>query len=131
MILGATLLPFVALSEVVAARTLRVGAVVTASDLKISEDQSAEDLTDIIGKETKRAIYQGREITPNDVGPVTIVQRNEVISLVYRSSGLGLRTEGRALNAAGVGEPVSVMNLDTRITVRAVVVGPKRAEVLR
>ena len=118
-------------ADVVAARTLRVGTVIAKTDLELLSEASAESRDRMIGRETKRAIYAGRKIEPDDLGPVTIVHRNDVIRLVFSSKGLGLRTEGRALDDGGVGEVISVMNLDTRIVIRATVLGPSRAGVSR
>lgn len=120
-----------AFSDVVAARTLRVGTVLVETDLGLSDEESAKARDDMIGKETKRAIYAGRQIVAEDLGPVTVVHRNDVIKLLYSSKGLGLRTEARALDAGGVGEVISVMNLDTRIVIQATVLGPNRAGVFR
>lgn len=117
--------------DVVAARTLRIGTVIVEADLDLSDEASAASRDSMIGKEIKRAIYAGRQVAPEDLGPVTIVHRNDVIRIVYSAKGLGLRTEGRALDAGGVGEVIPVMNLDTRVVVQATVLGPNRAGVFR
>ena len=48
-----------------------------------------------------------------------MVDRNEVIPLIYSSGGLTISTEGRALGRAGPGEIIRVMNLSSRTTVTA------------
>lgn len=117
------------LADVFAARTLRVGVIVEKTDLtNMESDTSASDF---IGKEVKRSIYVGREVSKADLGPVTVVDRNELIRLFYYINGLEIRTEARALEAGGVGEEISVMNVDTRVTVRALITGTKRARVSR
>lgn len=117
------------LADVFAARTLRVGVIVERTDLtNMESDTSASDF---IGKEVKRSIYVGREVSKADLGPVTVVDRNELIRLFYYINGLEIRTEARALEAGGVGEEISVMNVDTRVTVRALITGTKRARVSR
>ena len=118
-------------ADVVAARTLRVGTVIAESDLELLSDASAASRDRMIGRETKRAIYAGRKIEAEDLGPVTIVHRNDVISLVYSARGLGLRTEARALDDGGVGETIPVMNMDSRIVIQATILGPSRAGVFR
>jgi flagella basal body P-ring formation protein FlgA len=45
------------------------------------------------------------------------VDRNQMVSLVFRSSGLTILTEGRALDRGGVGDVIKVMNLASRTTV--------------
>ena len=118
-------------ADVVAARTLRVGTVIAKTDLEVLSEASEKSRDRMIGRETKRAIYAGRKIEADNLGPVTIVHRNDVIRLVYSSKGLGLRTEGRALGDGGVGEVIPVMNLDTRIVIQATILGPNRAGVSR
>ncbi|MEM7212468.1 MAG: flagellar basal body P-ring formation chaperone FlgA, partial [Pseudomonadota bacterium] len=110
-------------------RTLRVGTILQASDLQVTGEEDVQVFDGLVGQELKRSVYAGRPVSPEDVGPVTVIRRNDVVSLVYASHSLGLRTEARALSAGGVGETISVMNIDTRVTVRATVVGHKRVAV--
>ena len=118
-------------ADVTAARTLAVGSIIERSDLELAEQVDPSTAEKFMGKEIKRAVYVGRAISESDVGPATIVKRNEIIQLHYDLNGLGIRTEARALEPGGLGEEISVMNVDTRITVRASIVGRKRARVVR
>lgn len=118
-------------ADVVAARTLKKGTVLVATDLSATEQQSIKQKENLVGHEMRRSIFVGRKIHADDVGPVTLVHRNDVISLTYSSAGIGLRTEGRALSSGGMGDMISVMNMDTRVTVTARVISAKQAEVLR
>ena len=120
---------FVAFADIIASRTLRVGTIVAESDITFSDHGAAETAESIIGREVKRSVYVGRAISTDDVGPVTIVDRNDIVRLFYRNNGLGIRTEARALEAGGLGEQITVMNLDTRVTLRALIVGNKRVRV--
>ena len=118
-------------SDVMAARTLPIGSIVELSDLELADEVEPSAADSFVGKEIKRAVYVGRAISESDVGPATIIKRNEIIRLHYNLNGLGIRTEARALESGGLGEEISVMNIDTRITVRASIVGRKRARVIR
>lgn len=117
-------LPAGADETVYANRTLRVGQVLSDGDLR----GSAKSL---IGLEVRRAIYAGHPVDRSDLGPPTLVRRNEVVTMSYRSGGIALRAQGRALGSGGAGEMVDVMNLVSRRTVRAVVVGSRAVEVRR
>ena len=121
---GLLLAQSVAAEQVYANRTLRVGSVLAASDL--SGPAGA-----MVGMEVRRAIYAGHPVSPPDLGPPTMVRRNEIVMMSYRSGGIALRAEGRALAAGGVGELVEVMNLVSRRTIRAVVTGKRAVEVRR
>lgn len=118
-------------AEILAKRTLRVGVIVGPGDLLLqgSDDQSL--LNQLLGLEMRRAVYAGHSVTPDHLGPPTLVRRNEIVAMVYRAGGLGIRTEGRALTRGGKGETVEIMNLASRQTVRAVVTGPRQVEVRR
>lgn len=118
--------------EVVASRTLRVGDVLTMADLRVLGDTAgSERLEAFVGKEVRRAIYAGRLVSTADLGPRTMVQRNDIVTMLYESGNLGLRTQGRALGSGGMGEMVEIMNLDTRLTVRARITGTLTVEVAR
>jgi flagella basal body P-ring formation protein FlgA len=69
------------------------------------------------------AIYAGKAITAAQVGPSTVVERNQIIQLSYNAGGLSILTEGRALDRGGVGETIQVMNLSSRTKV-AGLIGP-------
>lgn len=119
--------------EVVAARTLPPGTVLAKQDLEAGGDPAAaaSRISELVGLETRRAIYAGRPVSAADLGPPTLVRRNDVVVMLYARGGLGIRTEGRALDSGGAGEVVRVMNLSSRQPVRAVVTGANRVEVGR
>ena len=66
-----------------------------------------------------------------DLGPPTLVRRNAVVVMLYSDRGLGIRTEGRALDSGGAGEVVRVINLTSRQPVLATVTGENQVEVHR
>ena len=78
---------------------------------------AANDLEKLVGMETRVNLYANRPIRPEDVGPITIIKRNQPVALMFNSGGLAIMTEGRALGDAGVGDTLRVMNLASRTTV--------------
>ena len=87
--------------------------------------------SEVIGKETRVAVYAGRPVRLADIGPPAVIERNQIVTLVYRRSGLLIATEARALGRGGVGDMLKVMNLASRSTVTGqvdeagrVIVGP-------
>ncbi|MEM1383322.1 MAG: flagellar basal body P-ring formation chaperone FlgA [Pseudomonadota bacterium] len=118
--------------EVVATRTLRAGQVLGADDLRVVPSAgvgAAQRMQEMVGQETRRAIFAGREVHRGDLGPPTLVARNAIVTMHYRNGGLGIRTEGRALEAGGLGEPIRVMNLSSRLAILARIIGPNTVEV--
>ena len=106
--------------SVVATRTLRPNTVIGPDDLTVVDAKLPGALTDpaqALGLETRVAIYAGRPVVPADLGTLTLVQRNQVVSLVYLAGGLAISTEGRALARGSEGETIRVLNLASRTTV--------------
>lgn len=119
-----------AAADVLAARTLRPGTVLAASDLR-AEPGAEDRLGALLGLEVRRAIYVDRPVRAGDLGPETLVRRNAIVTMLYRDRGLAIRTEGRALDAGGAGERIRVMNLASRQPVAAVVLGRDTVAVAR
>ncbi|MEM6481201.1 MAG: flagellar basal body P-ring formation chaperone FlgA [Pseudomonadota bacterium] len=121
----ACLAPKIALTDtIVAAHTIRAQSILTARDLAFKDTEIAGGVTDpsqIIGKESRVALYAGRPIKLKDLGPPALVTRNQVVQIVFQSKSLNIATEGRSLGRAGKGEYVKVMNLTSRNTVFGVV----------
>ena len=119
---------------VVATHTLRAGTVLQERDLKLRGGGDAggrELIAVLVGLETRRAIYTGRPVLAADLGPPTLVRRNAVVVMLYSDRGLGIRTEGRALDSGGAGEVVRVINLTSRRSLLATVTGQNQVEVQR
>ncbi len=113
--------PQVAVADsIVATRTIRPQTVLSAEDFTLVEADIPGALTDpaaVIGLEARVTLYAGRPIVASDVGSAALVERNQTVSLVFRSAGLSILTEGRALTRGGVGDQIKVMNLASRTTV--------------
>ncbi len=110
----------VAAESVVATRTLRPNTVIGADDLTVVDAALPGAIRDpvlALGLETRVAIYAGRPVMPGDLGAPTLVQRNQVVTLIFLSGGLAISTEGRALARGSKGETVRVINLGSRTTI--------------
>lgn len=120
-----------AAAELVANRTLRAGSIIAPGDLAVLGRAEKDAAATYEGLELRRAVYAGHTVQEADLGPATLVRRNDIVKMIYRAGSLGLRTEGRALSSGGQGERIEVMNLDSRLTVRGVVVRAGQVEVIR
>ncbi|GLS85190.1 flagella basal body P-ring formation protein FlgA [Cypionkella aquatica] len=118
-------LAFPALADsVVATRTIRAHSLLTADDMTLVAMDIQGALTDTagaIGQETRVAIYAGKPIHADQIGPNAIVERNQIVPLSYSAGGLSILTEGRALARGGVGETIEVMNLSSRAKVAGLI----------
>jgi flagellar basal body P-ring formation protein FlgA len=114
------ILPLPALADsLVATRTIRAQAILGPEDMTLVAAQIPGALTATdaaIGLEARVAIYAGRPILANAIGPAAIVDRNQLVTLIFTRGGLTIAAEGRALDRGGVGDRVQVMNLASRST---------------
>lgn len=111
-----------AADTLVAARTLPARSIIGPDDILIRDVDIVGGLSEpaqAIGQEARVALYAGRPIRPGDIGLPAVVERNQIIALIYRHGGIMISTEGRALDRAGPGEFIRVMNLTSRATVTA------------
>lgn len=105
---------------VLAARTLRPKTIVTAADLVVKPGSlpgAVADPESLVGLETRVALYAGRPVRLADVGPPSIIDRNQIVLLIFVRGTLKIQADGRALARAGAGDRLRVMNLDSRTTV--------------
>ena len=121
----AVLLALPALADtVVAARNVRSQAILSLGDLALVEAEMPggfQSIDDVIGLEARVVLYAGRPIRPSDVGPAAIIERNQIVTLIYRRGTLAIAAEARALGRAGIGDRLRVMNLASRSTVTGTV----------
>ncbi|WP_111734713.1 flagellar basal body P-ring formation chaperone FlgA [Roseovarius amoyensis] len=105
---------------IVSVRTIRAQEVIGKQDITLKAGEMpgvAAHPADLVGKEARVALYAGRPIRLADVGAPALVERNQIVTLVFNHGGLLILAEGRSLSRAGVGEPVRAMNLASRNTV--------------
>ncbi len=121
------LLPTAALADsVVATRPIRAMAVITPEDVTTVAadiDGALQDVAAAVGQEARVMIYPGRPVRSGDLGLPSIVERNAVVPLSYRTASLVILTEGRALDRGGAGDAIRVMNLTSRTIVTGLI-GP-------
>jgi flagellar basal body P-ring formation protein FlgA len=114
------ILPLPALADsLVATRTIRAQTILEPEDVTLVAAVIPGALTTAdaaIGLEARVAIYAGRPIRADAIGPAAIIDRNQLVTLVFTRGGLTIATEGRALGRGGVGDRVQVMNLASRST---------------
>ncbi len=104
---------------VVPARTIRPTQIITETDVTFAAGDLATGfarLSDVIGQEARVALYAGRPILFGDIGPPAVIDRNQIVPLLYSANGISISTEGRALERGAVGDRIRVMNLGSRAT---------------
>jgi flagellar basal body P-ring formation protein FlgA len=117
--------PAAALADsVIATRTIRAQSVLVADDMTLVAAEIPGALNDpalALGQEARRTLYAGRPIRPSDLGPAAQVNRNQTVMLAFRTGGLDILTEGRALERGATGDVIRVMNIASRTTVSGLI----------
>ncbi|TVR49636.1 MAG: flagella basal body P-ring formation protein FlgA [Rhodobacteraceae bacterium] len=125
LMLALLIWPQVGLGEsLVATRLIRATEVIAEGDVTRQPQAvsgAAHHPDQVIGLEARVALYPGRPIKLADLGPAAVVERNDIVRMVYRRGGLVILSEGRALARAGLGDTITVMNLGSRQSVQGVV----------
>jgi flagellar basal body P-ring formation protein FlgA len=130
LILAATPTVAADLPAVFAKRSVRAGALVTAADVELRplpEHRTAgvaTSLDAVVGQEVRRNLSVDRPVMLEDIGVPTVIRRNSLVTLAYTSGSLELTALGRAIDSAGLGEPIRVVNVDSRVTIVGRVTGP-------
>lgn len=109
---------------IVAAHIIRAHSVINADSIIVKPITIAGAIADpaqVLGMEARVAIYPGRPIRLGDIGPPALIERNQIVTLIYAQSGLSILTEGRSLSRAGVGERARIMNLNSRKSIVGIV----------
>jgi flagellar basal body P-ring formation protein FlgA len=110
------------------------GEVLKASDLVILRRPKAEGpaITDkraAAGLAARRELRPGQPLHDGDLMKPMVVQRNDTVTIVYEAPGMTLTLRGQAQDAGALGDTISVMNLQSKRTVQAVVTGTGRVTV--
>lgn len=114
------------------ARSLMAGEIVQPQDLVWAKaaaapgDAPAEPEA-AVGLAAKRPVREGAAVSLRDLASVQVVKIGETVTVTYSADGISLSLDGKAMNAAGVGEPVNVQNTASKKIIQAVVTGPGQA----
>ncbi|MEO1014248.1 MAG: flagellar basal body P-ring formation chaperone FlgA [Pseudomonadota bacterium] len=115
-------------SKAIATRNIRAGDVIGEGDL-VAADGFGAPPPGMIGLQATRSVYKGGVVPASALRPPIMVTRNSIVAMEYRNGGLVIRTEGRALSEGANGDLVRVMNLGSRQTISARIVGPGQVRV--
>jgi len=119
-LLGLLLTASAALADIVVpTRTIRAEEMLVPQDFEVRQGTLrgvVDDVGMLEGMQARVALYPGRPIRLQDVGPPALVDRNEIVILVFEAGGLEIRADGRALSRGAFGDRVRVMNLASRST---------------
>lgn len=116
-LITALIAPSANADTIVAARNLRSQTILTAADVTVIPGEtpgSYISVDEVLGQEARVVLYAGRPIRIEDIGPPAIVDRNQIVTVVFQTGTLEIAAEGRSLSRAGIGDKVRIMNLASR-----------------
>ncbi len=97
--------------------------------VKNRETPYASDPGRLVGKRMKRALRMGQAIRTDRIEENPIILRGDRIVLSLKIGGLSIATTGLAKEDGLLGALIKVVNLDSRKTVMAKVIGPAQVRV--
>lgn len=106
-------------ADITASRTLPAGTVITQDDLTVAANVAPALADGMVGQETRITIYAGRPISANHLRRPRLINRNQMIPLIFQRGTLRIKAEGRALSEGSAGDTITVMNMASRTTVSA------------
>jgi len=118
------------------ARNLNAGDIVRADDLTWGDvadfavpADAPRDAAIAIGKAAKKPLRAGAAVAARDLAMPQVIKKDDMVQVAFRSGGIALTLQGKALESATLGEPFSVINIASKKTIEAVATGPGRAVV--
>lgn len=115
---------------IVPARTIQRGTTITRDDLEVVDlprarvsNTAIEDMKAAIGMAARQRLAPGRPIRRDHLEHPKLVTRNSLVTITYAAPGMVLKAKGRALDDAAKGDPVQVVNLQSKRTIEARVTG--------
>lgn len=121
---------------VVASRTLKRGATISAEDLDFQVINVArygsgqvQDAKRIIGQELTRAVNAGAAIKLSHVRPAQVVNKGDTVVIEARGNMIAVAVNGEALENGHVGKQIRVRNNQSKRVIDGVVSGPGRVSI--
>lgn len=109
-------------------RAISNGAVVTASDIEIRDIPTRSirgdiitSMGELIGKSPIYTISPSRPIRTHEIAAPTLVKKNTVVQMHYRSPGMEITTSGQAMEDGAKGALINVKNMESKRVVQAIV----------
>ena len=120
----------------VPATNLERGDAIRASDLTVIRRPAAAargdvmaDARELVGMIPRKGLRAGDPIRASDLAKPMLVDKDGLVTVVYRSGGVALSMRGKALGSAAKGETVRVQNTQSKRIIEGTVTGPGQIEV--
>lgn len=116
--------------------TLQHGSVIGSGDINWIEMPSYQVQHDVvldgeklIGMTPRRMAVAGKPIRSNEVSAPLLVERGDVVTILYHTGPVQLTTEGKAMQNGSNGEIIRVVNTDSSRSIEARITGDRTVTV--
>jgi flagella basal body P-ring formation protein FlgA len=120
----------------VPARPIAQGEVLKVADVIVTRRPKAEfsagvftNPEQLVGLAARRSLPAGRALRQTDLQKPELVARNENVTITYEVPGIVLTMRGQALESGAQGDLISVLNVQSKRTIHATIVGPGRVTI--
>lgn len=106
--------------SVIAQRNIPAHSIIVAEDLATVDaeiDGAVSSVSMAIGQEVRTTVYAGRPLLISTLAAPALVDRNQIVVLVFQNANLSIMAEGRALQRGAEGDSVRALNLASKTTV--------------
>jgi len=109
----------------VSARSLLTHAMVKKirTDIAGHSGRLVRQKNDVAGMRLTRRMHQGDLLLSNYMKRPPLIQRGDVVTMIIELGGLHVRTQGRAMRSASLGQRLMVKNIHSQTVVQAIVDG--------
>jgi flagella basal body P-ring formation protein FlgA len=118
------------------ARSLAAGEIIQPQDVVYAPVQShlapadaPGDAEAAIGQAARHALRAGTPVAMHDLSRPQVIRTGDLITVTYNMDGVSLSLQAKANQAGAVGDPIAVLNPQSKKTIVAVVTGPGTAAV--
>lgn len=108
-------------SSLVVKEVIRAGDTVTAANISTEAGDLVDTDNPLLGREVRRTVYVGQELSMDDTRPARLVRRNQLVTVKFVSGALEITTTGRAMGEATEDEAVAILNLNSKKIVNGIV----------
>jgi flagellar basal body P-ring formation protein FlgA len=108
-------------SSLVVKEVIRAGDTVTAANISTETGDLVDTDNPLLGREVRRTVYVGQELSMDDTRPARLVRRNQLVTVKFVSGALEITTTGRAMGEATEDEAVAILNLNSKKIVNGIV----------
>jgi flagella basal body P-ring formation protein FlgA len=120
----------------VLSRSIERGEAIRATDVTVERrpreavaPDAVLDLGPVEGRVARRALAAGGLVRNGDLIRPTLVDKGEVVTVVYEAPGMALSLRATAAEAGALGDVIGVVNPSSKKAIQAKVIGPGRVAV--